>query len=270
MPVQLTEASLLQSVKVLVTRPTHQADSLCQLLISNGAAAVRFPLLEILDPDNSDELVRCVAHLDEYDWAIFVSINAVQRAVPAILEKRGWPEKIRIAVIGKSSAAALQTFGLSADACPESQFDSEGLLNLPVMQQVTGSRVVIFRGDGGRELLAKRLRARGAIVEYVECYRRVKPVINSLNSDELGKISNVDVALINSADSLKNLLELFSGRSLADLLKVQLLVVSKRLVESVQQAGFVKPPLIADNATDNAVLEALLDWQRQHRPQADT
>ncbi len=270
MPDRLTEENQLQALNVLVTRPTHQAESLCRLLSGYGADVVKFPLLEILDPDNPAKLTQCAEQLELYDWVIFVSVNAIQRAIPAILERRKWPEKSRIAVIGKSSAAALKTFGLKADACPEAQFDSEGLLKLPVMQQVAGLRVVIFRGNSGREKLANTLRARDASVDYVECYRRAKPAMDSHNPDDLGKITHTDVALINSAESLNNLLELFSGQSLADLLKVQLLVVSQRLVGIVKQAGFVKPPLVADNATDGAVLAALLDWHHHNRPQTDT
>ncbi len=258
-----TESSLLEELKVLVTRPAQQADSLCQCLAGYGARVERFPLLEIHDVKDKAWLDHCVEHLQVYDWAIFISVNSVQRAVPGILERRSWPEKTRIAVIGKSSEAALQRVGLAADACPETQFDSEGLLDLPEMQRVSGLRVVIFRGNGGRETLADRLGSRGADVKYLECYRRIKPEVGSLKADEFGKIISADLILINSAQSLHNLLDLFQGQQAEKLLNQQLLVVSQRLLEIVRRAGFVKLPLLADNATDQAVLETILNWQRQ-------
>ena len=263
------EPAQLQGITVLVTRPVHQADSLCQRLVKYGARVVRFPLLEIQEPVDLAPLKQAADQLEKIDWAIFVSANAVQRAVPVILARRSWPVKTRIAVIGKSSSAALQPYGLIADACPEDQYDSEGLLALPAMHEVMGKRMVIFRGNGGRETLAKSLRSRGASIEYVECYRRVKPALGSHNPDELGKITRVDVVLINSADSLHNFVELFSGATGNDLFDLQLLVVSRRLVEVVQQAGFVKPPLVADNATDEAVIETLLAWGDQPGLRAD-
>lgn len=263
MPGPQTETGQLQDLKVLVTRPAQQADSLCRLLAGHGARVTRFPLLEIQDTDDRTGLEYSVDHLEDYDWVILISVNAVRYAVAAILEKRQWPANTRIAVIGKSSAAALQALGLSADACPEHQFDSEGLLDLPVMQQVAGLRVLIFRGNGGRETLANTLRARDALVEYVECYRRVKPDLGSLQAGELDKIISADIVLINSADSLKNLLELLADQAVVPPFGQQLLVVSQRLVEPVRQAGFVKMPLVADNATDQAVLDAIIGWQSQ-------
>lgn len=258
-----TESDQLQELSVLVTRPVQQADSLCQILASRGARVTRLPLLEIQDIDDRTGLEHSIDHLEDYDWAIFISMNAVQHAVPAILEKRQWPANTRIAVIGKSTAAALQALGLNADACPEHQFDSEGLLDLPVMQRVAGLRVVIFRGNGGRETLANTLRSRDAQVDYVECYRRVKPDLDSLQAGALDNIIGADIILLNSADSLKNLLDLFAGQSLAPPYEQQLLVVSQRLVAPVRQAGFVKMPLVADNATDQAVLDAITSWQSQ-------
>lgn len=260
-----TESMSLKGLRVLVTRPAHQAESLCQRLKEYGAEAIRFPLLEIEDPVDPAALERMADHLQDFDWAIFVSANAVQRALSALLASRAWPVTVRIAVVGKSSAAALQSFGLTAEACPEQQFDSEGLLALPQMQQVAGLRMVIFRGNGGRGILANTLRSRGADVNYVECYQRVKPAVDSHKPDQLGKITGADVVLINSADSLKNLCELLDNQQVANVSGMQLLVVSQRLVEIARKSGFVKPPLVADNATDQAVIDALLAWQDERR-----
>ena len=82
-------------------------------------------------------------------------------------------------------------------------------------------------------------------------------------ADDFGKLTRADLILINSTQSLANLSGLFSGRNTKKLYKQQLLVVSPRLVDEVEQAGFEKKPLVADNATDQAVLETILVWQRQ-------
>lgn len=262
MPGRQPDSRPLQDLKVLVTRPAQQAQSLCQRITALGGVAVSFPVLDIRPPADPAGLQGAPATLDQYDWAIFVSANAVQRALPVILAQRSWPVTVRIAVIGKSSAAALDRFGLSAQACPSEQFDTEGLLALPTMQQVAGQRVVIFRGQGGRETLAERLRERGARVDYVACYRRVKPPIDSQKLNELGKIGVPDIVLVNSADSLNNLCQLLGEQPDLDLFNRQLLVVSERLVSVAGRCGFVKPPLVADNATDDAVVRRLIDWRQ--------
>ena len=81
---------------------------------------------------------------------------------------------IFFAAVGQATARELANFGVTAVTAP-ARFDSEALLALPEMQVVAGKRMIIFRGVGGRELLGEALTARGAVVEYAECYRRVLP-----------------------------------------------------------------------------------------------
>ncbi len=132
----ISDTAPLEGVGVLVTRPAAQAGTLCELIEQQGGTAFRFPVLEIVKPADPQAVARFSERLDTFDWAFFVSANAVNMALPVILEKCSWPESVRIAVIGKRSAEELQRFGLVADLLPQRRFDSEGLLALPPMQQV--------------------------------------------------------------------------------------------------------------------------------------
>jgi len=131
------------------------------------------------------------------------------------------------------------------------------------MQQVSGKRCVIFRGGGGRDFLANTLRERGARVEYIDAYRRIRPRVDSGAVLAQWRAGLIDIVLVNSIESLQNLVEMLgsSGKSL--LLAAPLLVVSERLAAYAGQLGFKKQPMVADNATDRAVLDALLAWQRR-------
>ena len=142
---------LLDGVGILVTRPAHQADNLCRLIESEGGKAIRFPVLEILDPDNLDALDATIDRLDAFDIAIFISPNAVQKAVNRVRSQREWPKNLHIAAVGRSSAKALDKLGLPTDIFPKTRFNSEALLELKQMQDVQGKKIVIFRGEGGRE-----------------------------------------------------------------------------------------------------------------------
>lgn len=258
----------LRGLGVLVTRPADQAEGLCKLIEQRGGTAMRFPALEIADPLDPQALLRAGQRLDEFDYAVFVSANAVNRAVERILALRDWPARLAIVVIGKRSAAELQRFGLRADVCPERKFNSEALLELPEMQQVRGKRFVIFRGNGGREFLADALRERGAQVEYVEAYRRVQPSSDVSHLLQAWGAGHIDIVLINSAQSLENLSEMIGERGKRLLTSTQLLVVSDRIVPLVRKLGFQHQPVVADNATDEAVLDALLRWNRHRSPTA--
>lgn len=254
----------LCGVGVLVTRPRHQAGPLCESIRQRGGTARSFPVLDILDPVDTHELDACIAELANFDWAIFVSANAVDKALDRILAERNWPEKLRIAVIGQRSAEELRRFGLQADIQPQHKFNSEALLALPEMQDVRGRRVVIFRGDSGREHLAETLRQRGADVHYVEAYRRVCPQSDSTELIERWRAGAIDVVLVNSVESLENLVKMLGEQGRALLLKTPLIVASDRIVAEARRLGFSGPPLIAASATDAAVMDALLAWKKRN------
>jgi uroporphyrinogen-III synthase len=259
------DSGALAGLGVLVTRPAHQAESLCALIEQQGGRAYRFPVLEILDPLDPGPLQAVATQLDAYDWAIFVSVNAVDRALDSILAVRDWPADTRIAVIGRSSAQALQRHGLDADLYPEHQFDSEALLALPAMQRVKGQRVVIFRGDGGREYLAETLRQGGAQVDYIEAYRRARPAVEPAALLAQWQRGSIDIVVVTSAESLKNL-DAMIGEAGSELLRrTQLLLVSERQIPLAQHMGFELQPLIADNATDASVVQALQKWRKAQK-----
>jgi len=251
----------LQGCGVLVTRPAHQAADLCQRIEQLGGRAIPFPVLEITAPDDRRPLEASVAQLDKFDVAIFISANAVERALPTILEQRNWPTGVRIAVIGKRSAEALDAFGLHADLCPPNRFNSEALLELDALQDVTGQHFLIFRGNGGREYLADTLRARGAQVHYVEAYRRARPDTDSSALVQSWRSGEIDLVQINSVESLENLFTMLDEEGQMLLRKTPLLIVSDRMLPVAERLGFTQAPVLAASATDDAVLDALLEWR---------
>jgi uroporphyrinogen-III synthase len=93
-----------------------------------------------------------------------------------------WPRRLRAASPGPGSAAALRDAGVmqvvepTADAA---QLDSEALWRVLEGEEWRGARVLVVRGDGGRDWLADQLRARGADVRFVQAYRRALPVLDA-------------------------------------------------------------------------------------------
>src|SRR3990167_5142020 len=152
----------LKGVGVVVTRPAHQAERLAELIERAGGRAIRFPTLEIFDAQDMTPLSGAIDRLEQFDLAIFISPNAVNRVMNQVRAKRVWPSDLRCAAVGKGSAKALERFGCDAVIVPQGRFDSEALLALPELQDMAGKRVVIFRGEGGRELLGDELVRRGA------------------------------------------------------------------------------------------------------------
>ena len=269
-PVNVQEAPLAGLV-VMVTRPAHQAENLCSLLTQAGATPLVFPVLEILDPSDPSALTPLIDRLDNFDWAIFISPNAVEKAVNLIHARRDLPGTLKLATIGKGSAKALQKMiQRPPDLCPKDQFNSEALLAMPELQNVRGQRIVIFRGDGGREYLADTLRARGAHVEYANAYRRARPNADIDRLQRQWSRDGIDVITISSGDGLRNLFDMVGNLAQNWLRQTQLVVVNERLVGLVNELGFARPPLVANEASDEAIVDAICRWRKtknQHKNQ---
>jgi len=145
---------------------------------------------------------------------------------------------------------------------PEQRYDSEALLALPELQQMTGRRVVIFRGEGGRELLAQTLRARGATVEYAECYRRLPPSGDVAELIGRWARGEIDAAIVTSNEALQNLYDALGSTGRAWLCATQLIVVSLRQAQLAQALGFTRAAIVSARADDDAMFAALCTWRR--------
>ncbi len=255
----------LADTVVLVTRPAHQAQPLCAMIKAEGGQAIAFPVLEIQDLSDNSAVARLLERLDEFDVAIFISANAVMKAMDMILPQRDWPSHLQIAVVGARTAEALQEYGVTVDICPEEKFNSEALLALPEMCAIKNKKVVIFRGQGGRELLADTLRQRGADIEYAEVYRRGKPADTpghtSLNLEELLVAGKVNIIVVTSNEGLRNLWELAGAAGQEVLTHMPLAVMSARIAAVAQESGVKGPVLVAPEANDEGLLAAIKAWR---------
>lgn len=248
----------LTGIGVLVTRPAHQATALCHLLEDQGAIPFPFPTLEITDPEDVTVLRTVLAQLKKFDLAIFVSPNAVVRAWNWIQAAGGLPSELTIAAVGQGSARELARLGWHAQLVPTERFNSEALLALPCLTEMSGQRVVIFRGEGGRELLADELTRRGATVVYAEVYRRVKPDANLTELTRHLASNTLQIAVITSSEGLRNLNDLLDLPGQDWLRNVKLVVFSDRTANLARELGLQGPIHVARPATDIAVLETII------------
>lgn len=244
----------LSGLSVLVTRPAHQADRLCELIAAAHGRPVRFPTLEILGPADKASTSRNLATARDADLLVFVSTNAVRYAFPLLPDEL--PLDLSIAAIGAATARALDDVGLPATLTPD-RMDSEGLLALPALQSMAGRNVIVLRGNGGRELIADTLRERGAEVTQVEVYRRQLPQRAAGVSNLLqGWDRLVDAVVVTSAAILDNLFVLLGEDGSARLYDTPLVVVSERLGEHARSRG-CRGVHVADSARDADLVATL-------------
>ena len=158
------------------------------------------------------------------------------------------------------TAVALEPYGLTADLVPEHNFSSEGLLALDDLQDMRARRVVIFRGNGGREVLRDTLVERGAEVDYVEVYRRACPLVDPQEIMPYWQPGTLDVITITSNESLQNLFDMAGVEGQPQLREIPLLAVGERQAALAQQLGFTRQPVLAEHASDEAIVAALKEF----------
>lgn len=250
----------LENVGVVVTRPAHQAGNLAELIERAGGRVILFPTLEIFDAQDMSPLSGVIDRLEQFDLAIFISPNAVNKAMIRVRAKRTWPQGLRCAAVGKGSAKELEHFGCEGVLVPQGRFDSEALLALPELQDVVAKRVVIFRGEGGRELLGDELIRRGADLTMVECYRRGKPVSGDagllLRQWERGEI---DAITVTSGESMRNLFDLVGKPGQQWLKKTPVFVFHENIAEVARELGVEQ--VYVTPAGDEGLLSGLIEWR---------
>ncbi len=250
-------ASALAGRTLVVMRPREQAGSLCERIRAAGGDALLFPVIAVGPALDSGPLEAVVARLDEFDLAFFVSPNAANYAMQFILPRRTWPGTLKVSTVGKGSERVLRGYGFEHVIAPQHGFDSEAVIALPEFAPaaVAGRKVLIFRGDGGRELLADTLRERGASVEYVTCYRRFCPEIDPALLLQPVARGEVDGLLLTSSEGVRNLRQMLGEDGLAALLTVTVFASHPRIVAQAHAAGFAN--VVETPAGDDGLMQAL-------------
>ena len=246
---------------IVVTRPAHQAAPLADLICAAGGRALAFPAIEIADVADTRALYAVIDRLDEFDRAIFVSPNAVHQALPIITARRGLPPALRYAAVGRASVRELAKFGVTDVAVP-ARFDSESLLALPELTRVAGQRLVIFRGVGGRDVLGQTLAARGAHVEYAECYRRLLPRVNPAPLLHAWAAHEIHAVTVTSSEGLRNFCELIGAQGRAPLQQTPVFVPHPRIAATARELGL--SAVVETAQGDGGLVAGLQRWFAAH------
>ena len=243
----------LTGIGIAITRPIDQAKKLSGLIEQAGGTPILFPLIEITPLNDYSQFEAVIQPITDYDWAIFISSNAVQNGMPRLV-KNGIPPHLKFAAIGPITASELQSFGIKDVLIPQGRFDSESLLTLPEMTNVTGKKILIVRGLGGRDVLAETLKTRGAQVTFAECYQRENPQTNCNLLAQLYSDKKLHGIVVTSSEAMRHLLDLARD---ADWLRyVTLFVNHARVAELATLLGL--KVRVANAPGDESMLASLM------------
>lgn len=250
--------NLLKNLNILITRPAHQAENLAVKIQAENGNPISFPTLEIKAIDKKNVLKQS-KKIAAYDFIIFMSPNAVFKTADYIHNVYSvWSSnQTKTIAIGPGTAKALKQHSLPVDYYPEKNFSSEGILSLLSLQNPRQKNILILKGQGGRLTLSETLKKRGAQITTLEVYKRCLPTYTITP-----EVKTIDIIICTSNDGLTNLLSLLHPIWEATLFEKQLLVISSRIADYAKKLGFVKPPLISDNASDESILQTLRTYSK--------
>ncbi len=266
---------------IIVTRPSGQARQLIEVLTQSieksGVAKrslpeiVSLPLLTIVPKTDASLADHIASVLRDTDLAIFVSPNAIE-SVMRLLE-RDWQDfskkVIPIGVMGGSSKLALQNHGVGAETKPtpiilpesNAHWDSEGLWQ--ELQKLgwdwSNKKVVIFKGEGGRDWLADTLKNAGANVEAISTYTRVpldidNPAWQTIHEMDFSK----SLWLLTSSEAVRYLGKVIEDQFIQDLNSASAICPHHNIADAAEQIGFGE--VFTTESGDEALIKTTLAW----------
>jgi len=262
------ETAVPSAPTVLVTRPVGQAEPLCNLLAVAGYRPFRLPVLDIEFLADSEvfpeELANGVQSLDGHDLILFTSVNAVE-GLERALQRADlvWPERMpELAAIGAATADRLKAAGLPVGIRPTGPYTSEGLLALPRLHAVGGQRVLVVGGVGGRGLINDVLTERGASVAVLDVYRRNPHPHPVGGLEAVLREQAPQAVIVTSVEGLEQLVAFASDQGQREaLFGLGVVTVSPRVARAARQQGFRAGVVVADEASDQALVAALERWR---------
>lgn len=233
----------LSAITLIVTRPKFQADVLIEAIEQAGGRVIHIPALEI-------KPLECSVILDADSFIIFTSHNAV------IHSTHLWQKQplTRIA-IGPGTALALEKLGFPADYTP-TDYSSEGLLQLPILREITQQKIYLCCGKNPRQFLFDELTRRGANVELIECYQRQPAQFEPEFFTELLKI-RPQLIITTSQDTLRHFNNLLDKNAPPWLKKVPLLITHPSHLPLANQLGY-SPVFISQSATTEDIIKTII------------
>jgi uroporphyrinogen-III synthase len=243
---------------VLVTRPAVQAEEICPSLEALGCEVIRQPMLKIESVAETPLIKKHFMDIDLFDVVIAISRNAAEMGL-AVMDQYWpqWPVEMTWIAIGPVTAQVMINEGLQVKM-PSDQFDSEGALQMPELNDVAGKKVLIWRGVGGRETLAQTLRERGAEVVYAELYQRLVPEYSEQQWQQA--LTDLPLLLVSSGQGLEAIAA--QQPKISESVR-GIIAPSSRVAELAESLGFEQIQ-VAASAQDADMLAAVKTWLSNH------
>jgi len=275
LPTQQTHAGSLQKLaefdarplfgrRVLVTRPKEQARELVERLEAMGAEAIEAPMIRIVPPDDYGPLDEALARIDQFDWVIFTSANAVAAFVERLL---AGPQDLRalkgvkICVVGPATGDRLAAYGLKVDLTPGEYRADAVVRALTEFTDVRGRKILLPHADIGREVLADELRRHGAEITEVVAYRTVGTDADREGEPDVYRMlleRRIDVVTFTSASAVRHFVRIVGAEPAADLLATTAVAAIGPVTADAAALHNIRPTIVPQDYTIPALVDAIV------------
>ncbi len=246
--------------RVVVTRAREQASDLKRLLEESGAQVLQFPTIEIAPPDSWDSVDAVIDKLAGYQWLIFTSTNGVKGFFERLHLKGKDARALagcRIAAVGDTTAADLESRGIAADLVPP-KFQSTALLPLLEADQ-KGIRTAVVRAAEGREELIEELRRRGGTVDLAVAYQTKAADYDIEELRQLIAAGSIDAVTFTSASTVDHFFSKLTAEERARVNGQAVLAsIGPTTTEAVRRYG-KSPDVEAKSASVQALHDAVVE-----------
>jgi uroporphyrinogen III methyltransferase/synthase len=246
----------LSGWRVIVTRSRTQSSSLVARLAEAGASVLEVPVIEIADPlDEGAAVQRALSHIEEFEWVVFSSVNAVESCWRYLGHGRALGEA-KVAVIGDATAAALAGHGVAVDLVP-GRFVAESLVEaFPRPARPGEASVLLPCAADARDVLANGLLEKGWRVEVVEAYRKLRPALDEV---DLRAVDDADAVTFTSPSTVTGYLELVGTGSVPAVVAC----IGPVTASAAMKAG-ITVDIVAGVHTADGLVQALVEWAERH------
>ena len=267
------DARPLFGKRVLVTRPHEQAQDLVERLESMGAEAIVAPMIRILPPADYGPLDDACERLQEFDWIVFASINAVEALIERLL---AGPRDLRalgpakVCVVGQATADRLAKYGVKADLVP-GEYRAEAVAPaLAERSPIRGLKVLLPRADVGRQTIGDDLRKQGAEVTDVIAYRTDAAEPEREGEPDVYRMlleRHIDVVTFTSPSAVRNYVRVLGAEPAADLLRTTTVAsIGPVTAEAAAQCD-IRTTIMPATYTVPALVEAIVKYFEDQKSQ---
>ena len=251
---------------VLLTRPAHQCGELKRLFENYNATVFIQPTIKILPPDDWRDVDLAIDSVFGCDDLVFASSNGVLAFFDRVkflfsenfeIYTRNLP---KIIATGPGTAESLASYGVTDVKIPNETYDAEGIVKLLALQNVAGKKVMIVRGNRGREVLPDELRRLGADVRQVTVYQSIDLTEPSQEIASLLQCGKIHWVTVTSSAIGRSLVRMFGDM----LRQTKLASISPITSQTLCECGF--PPAVeASEATMPALVDAVVESASRKR-----